>query len=338
MTPDRRQWSGGARLFAAVRRALTRTAIRALLVAAIVGIASFFVTQALPGDAAYRIAAGRYGYDLVDTAAAAAVRQELGLDRPATVRLVAWLADLSRGRLGVSMVSGEPVWTELSHQLGHTVLLAVTAWLLALGIGAIVGVVTALLNRPWIDRIAAAGAAMLRATPAFVLGLALALVFAVRAGWLPAAGHGEPAHLVLPAVTLALGLAAGLSQVVALSIREVLRSAYVVFARTKGIGPRAVVVEHVVRNAAVPIVAYAGAQLVLLIEGVVVVETFFAWPGIGHALVHAVVARDVPMIQGAALCMGLLFVVLNALVDAACELLDPRMRRGASTPTVAAVA
>lgn len=304
---------------------LTRTVGQALAVAGAVGAISFFMTRALPGDAAYRIAAGRYGYDLVDSAAADAVRRELGLDQPLLQQLGRWLADLLQLRLGNSMVSGDPVLEEVAHQLGHTLYLAAAAWGLALLMGLSLGLLAALRPGSWLARGIDTLATLFKASPAFVSALLLSLLLAVHLQWLPAAGHGGPEHVLLPALSVALALSAGLAQVTRTQLRAVLQSDYFEFALTKGLPMRAALWRHAARNVAVPVLAYAGVQLVLLVEGIVVVESFFAWPGIGHALVHAIIARDVPMIQATALVMGLLFVLLNAVLDALHHRLDPRL-------------
>jgi peptide/nickel transport system permease protein len=275
---------------------------------------------------AFRVAAGRYGIDLVSGAAADAVRAELGLDRPWWDQLGAWLAGLARLDLGVSLVSGDPVIEELNVYLGHTLLLAVAALLLSLLVGPPLGAWLGARAGSAADRIGLVASALLRALPAFVLGIGLMLVFAVGLGWLPAAGVGGWEEVVLPAVTLALGLAAVSSRVTRDAVAAALHAPAAEFARQKGLPEGAVRRRHVWRNATVPVLAYLGVQLVALVEGVVIVETLFAWPGIGHALVHAVVARDVPMVQGTALVLGLLFVALNALVDLACLLADPQRR------------
>ncbi|MEM7025574.1 MAG: ABC transporter permease, partial [Pseudomonadota bacterium] len=179
-----------------------------------------------------------------------------------------------------------------------------------------------------LDRLSLAGSIGIRALPPFVLGIILILVFAVSLGIFPVAGHGTTAHRWLPALTLALGLAAVSSRVARDAMAAVARAPFYEFARIKGLSDRQVFLRHGLRNAAVPVISYLGIQLVYLIEGVVVVETLFAWPGIGHALVHAIVARDVPMVQGTALVMGLMFVALNALVDISCVAIDPRRREG----------
>jgi peptide/nickel transport system permease protein len=301
---------------------------QAVVVALVVGTLTFFLMRLLPGDMAFRVAASRYGYDLVNAAAAEAVRAELGLDRPLWQALAAWWGDLLRLNLGTSLVSGEPVLHELAHELGHTLLLSGVA----LGLSALIGVPLGLLagRRPGgaLDRVTLALAVLLRALPPFVLGLVLILLLAVQMSALPAAGHGEHGNLVLPALTLALPLAALSCRVARDAMVSVGSSAYFAFALTKGLGERQALLRHGLRNVGVPVVAYLGVQMVVLVEGVVVVETLFAWPGVGHALVHAIFGRDVPMIQGAALAMGLLFVLFNTLVDLACQAIDPRRRAG----------
>ncbi len=308
-------------------RLLWSRLLQAGLVAWLVGTLTFIITRTLPGDMAYRIAAGRYGHDMVDGAAAEAVRAELALDQSGLGAYLGWLWDLVQFDLGRSLVSGRPVLEELSHQLGHSLSLAVVAVLLSLLIGPPLGLAAGRRPGGLLDRTSEVAASVLRALPAFAVGLLLIMLFAVTLGWLPVAGHGGPRHTVLPALTLALGLAAVSSRVARNAMAEVSQSAYYAFSHTKGLGPRRSFLRHGLRNASVPVVAYLGVQFVYLIEGVVVVETLFAWPGIGHALVHAIVARDVPMIQGTALVMGLLFVLLNTAVDIACHLLDPRRRQ-----------
>lgn len=312
-----------------VARQSARLLGQGALVAGAVGVLSFVMTRALTGDAAYRIAAGRYGYDLVDTAAADAVRSELGLNQPAWQQLLHWLGDLLQLRLGDSMVSGDPVVDEITHQLGHTLQLSLAAWLLAITLGLLLGSWVALRGGHWTARWVQPVCTLLRASPAFVLGVVLMLSLGVHLDWLPVAGHGEAINLVLPALALALTLLPGMTQVVSQRLQQVLASDAFEFALTKGLPLRAALWRHALAPLALGTLAYAGMQLVLLVEGVVVVESLVAWPGIGHALVHAVLSRDVPMIQGTALAMGLLFVLLNGLMDAAVQWLDPRLREPA---------
>lgn len=309
-----------------IRAVMLPRALQAAMVAWTVGTLTFVLTRTLPGDMAYRIAAGRYGYDNVDAAAAAAVRQELGLDRPPFMAYLSWLWDLLTFDLGRDMVSNEPVWAEVSHQVGHSLILAVVAVAFALLLGPVLGVVAGLRRGGAVDHASLAFSTALRSVPPFILGIGLIIVVAVELRWLPAAGHSGFAHAILPGLSLALGLAAVSSRVTRNAVVAVARSPFFAFARTKGLDEATAFRRHGMRNVSVPVVAYFGVQLIYLIEGVVVVESLFAWPGIGHALVHAIVARNVPMIQGTALVMGLMFVLLNAVVDGICWGLDPRRR------------
>lgn len=300
--------------------------LQAGFVALLVGGLTFVLMRSLPGDMAYRIAAGRYGYDRVDAAAARAVQQELGLDRPAWQALADWFIQLLHFNPGKSLVSGEPVMAEIGHQLGQTLLLAAVALVMSLLLGPPLGIFAALNPGGRLDRLLLALSTVLRALPHFVLGLILVLIFALTLGLLPAAGYGDVQHVLLPALTLALGLAAVSSRVARNAMRQVAGSAWYSFGRTKGLKEGTLFWRHGLRNVSVPLVTYLSVQFIYLIEGVIVVETLFAWPGIGHALVHAIFARDVPMIQGSALVMGLLFVLLNAASDALCWWLDPRRK------------
>lgn len=300
--------------------------LQAGFVALLVGGLTFVLMRSLPGDMAYRIAAGRYGYDRVDAAAARAVQQELGLDRPAWQALADWFNQLLHFNPGNSLVSGEPVMAEIGHQLGQTLLLAAVALVMSLLLGPPLGIFAALNPGGRLDRLLLALSTVLRALPHFVLGLILVLIFALTLGLLPAAGYGDVQHVLLPALTLALGLAAVSSRVARNAMRQVAGSAWYSFGRTKGLKEGTLFWRHGLRNVSVPLVTYLSVQFIYLIEGVIVVETLFAWPGIGHALVHAIFARDVPMIQGSALVMGLLFVLLNAASDALCWWLDPRRK------------
>lgn len=311
----------------AMARLLLARLAQAGLVALVVGVLCFALVRALPGDPALRIAAGRYGPDANITQAAEKLRLELGLDRPWHEQLASSLGDLLRLDLGHSLVTGAPVAKELQVQLGASLWLAAAALVLSLLIGPAIGLFAGLRPGGWVDRGSLAGAVVLRSLPPFVLGLVLILVFALALGLLPPAGFGTWRELLLPALTLALGLAAVSSRVTRDAVASVIRTPYYAFARHKGLPEPAVVRRHALRNAAIPVVSYLALQAIYLIEGIVVVETLFAVPGIGHALVHAVIERDVPMVQATALTMGLLFVAITAGVDIACHWLDPRPRR-----------
>lgn len=297
--------------------------IQLLLVIWSVGTLTFILMRSLPGDMAYRIASSRYGYDQVTASSAESVRAELGLDLPWYQQYGAWFLDLIQFDLGKSLVSGINVWTEIGHQFGHTLSLALVAFVLSL-IGIPLGVLAATRPNGHLDKATLIASTALRSSPTFIIGVLLITVFAVQLKWLPAIGYGKPAHYLLPALTLAIGLIAVSVRVSRNATLATFGSDFYEFARLKGLSPTQAFFRHGVRNIAIPIVAYYGVQLIYLIEGVVIVESLFAWPGIGHALVHAIIARDIPMIQGTALVMGALFVLLNGVVDVLNTLIDPR--------------
>lgn len=305
--------------------ALTSRAVQAMTVAVLIGTATFVMMRNLPGDAAWRIAAGRYGYDRVDAAAAEAVRAELGLAGPALPALLQWLGDLLRLDFGTSLVSGQPVIDEIGHQLGASLSLAVVAVLLSLLIGPPLGILAGLRPGGALDRSLLVVSTALKAIPQFLMALLLIVLIAVSLRLLPAAGHGEAQHFVLPALTLALGLAAVNARITRDAMARIAGMPFYAFAQWKGLSPRQTLFRHGLRNVAVPLVTYLGLQFVTLIEGVIVVEAVFGWPGIGHALVHAIFSRDVPMVQGTALVLGLGFVAVNTLIDLSVRRLDPRV-------------
>jgi peptide/nickel transport system permease protein len=292
-----------------------------------VSVLCFLVVHRLPGDAAYRIAAGRYGYDLVDQEAADSVRAELGLDRPAWQQLGTWLTDALQLDFGRSLVTSRPVLEEVGYYLLGTLQLATASLVLAILLGGAVGLLAARRPGAVLDRIATGWVAGVRAVPPFLLGLMLVVVFSAQLGLLPAVGHGSASSIVLPALTLGVSLSGLIARVTRDAVVEVGQSDYVRFAHTRGIAERWVLLRHVGRNAAVVLVPYLGVQAVILIEGVVVVESLFAWQGLGHALVHAVFWRDVPVLQATALALALLIVTINTVVDLTVLWIDPRPRR-----------
>ncbi|RWR05735.1 ABC transporter permease [Paenirhodobacter populi] len=305
-------------------RAVGYRLAQAVMVALLVGVLTFLMMQALPGDMAFRIAAGRYGYDAVNAAAAEAVRQELGLDRPAIEAFGRWFMDLLRLDFGTSVISGAPVIDEIRHQLGASLQLAGAALLLSLLIGPPIGVMAGLRTGGWLDRGLLVVSTALRSVPQFLMGLILIVLFSIQLGWLPAAGYGRPAHFILPALTLALGLAAASARITRDAMAGVAGTPFYAFGRWKGLGEGQLFRRHGLRNIGVALVTFLGLQFAMLVEGVVVIEAIFGWPGIGHALVHAIFGRDVPMVQGTALLLGLGFVALNAAVDLAAHWIDPR--------------
>lgn len=290
-----------------------------------VGTLTFILMRSLPGDMAYRIAASRYGQDNVSAEAAEFVRAELNLDQSPLAAFANWLMDLAQFRLGHSLVSGEPVIDTISHQLGHSLLLAVCGIALSILIAFPLGLLSAKWPRGFAP-IAVIFSVLFRSLPVFVIGLVLILLFALKWQWLPVAGFGTPMHMILPTVTLALALAATSNRIVAKSTRQVLKAPFYQFSMMKGLSPLRTFSRHGMRNILLPVVAYIGVQFITVIEGIVMIESLFSWPGVGQGLAHSIFARDIPVIQGTALCLGLLFVLLNTCVDVLCYWIDPRVK------------
>lgn len=302
---------------------LFKRALQLLTVVWGVGTLTFILMRSLPGDMAYRIAASRYGQDNVNAQAAQMVREELQLDQSAFVAYWHWLTDLLQFKLGDSLVSGMPVTDTLQHMLGHSLLLALAGLMVSILIAVPVGLLCAWRGNP-LDSIFMGLSSVIRALPVFVIGVLFILLFALHWRWFPVAGFGSFSHLVLPAFTLALSLAAVSNRVVRDSAKRAFSATFYQFSKVKGLSAWQTFRRHGIRNISVPVVAFLGIQLVSMIEGIVMVESLFSWPGIGHGLAHAIFARDIPVIQGAALVMGVLFVFLNTLVDMLCLWIDPR--------------
>lgn len=257
----------------------------------------------------------------------AALRRELGLDRPIPVQYARYWLALGRGDLGESLRFRRPALDLVFERLPATVRLALTAFLLSTP-GVAIGVLAALSRGGAWDRGAMAAMSALQATPSFFLGILLIFVAAVRLGWLPSSGDEGPRHVVLPAVTLGALTLASLARLTRSSLLEVLRVDYIRTARAKGLSERIVVRRHALRNAALPVVTVLGLELAELLTGTVIVETVFAWPGIGRLAVEAVTARDYPVVQASVLVVSVIFVGVNLLVDWSYVVLDPRLRDG----------
>jgi ABC-type dipeptide/oligopeptide/nickel transport system permease component len=254
-------------------------------------------------------------------------REHLGLDRPLVVRYVRYVGQVLTGDLGRSIQQNRPVVDELADAWPATLQLATAGLLLATVIGVLTGIVSAVWPNSLFDALSRLSSLFGLSMPVFWTGLVLIVVFAFWLPVLPVGGVGSPAHLVLPAVTLALPSIAMIARMTRSSVLEVLREDYVRTARAKGVGERLVVVKHALRNAAIPILTLIGLQAGQLMGGAVLTETVFAWPGLGRLMVKAIFARDYVLLQGAVLLFAMAFVVINLIVDVSYGALDPRVSR-----------
>ena len=254
-------------------------------------------------------------------------RDHLGLDRPLVVRYVRYVGQVLAGDLGRSIQQNRPVVDELADAWPATLQLAAAALVLAAVLGVTTGIVSAVWPNSVFDALSRLSSLFGLSMPVFWTGLVMIVVFAFWLPLFPVGGIGSPAHLVLPAVTLALPSIAKIARMTRSGVLEVLREDYVRTARAKGVRERLVVVKHALRNAAIPILTLLGLQAGQLMGGAVLTETVFAWPGLGRLMVKAIFARDYILLQGAVLLFAMAFVVINLVVDLSYGVLDPRVSR-----------
>ena len=289
-----------------------------------VSVITFSMMHFVPGDPAEMIAMERYGEE-VTAETIEFVRAELGLDQPVYIQYFRWLTNVLQGDLGYSFRTDRPVLDEILTRLPATVQLALAGMLVALLIAIPVGVISATRQYSVVDNISMFGALLGVSIPNFWLGLLLILFFSVHLGWLPVFGRGGIEHLILPALTLGTGMAAITTRLIRSSMLEVLGQDYIRAARAKGLKEKAVIYKHALKNALIPVVTIVGLQFASLLEGAVIVEVIFAWPGIGRLLVDSIFARDFMLIQGCILFIAAMFVLVNLLVDIFYTYLDPKI-------------
>ena len=304
-------------------RLLLRRLWGTLLVLVAVSLITFAALAVAPGDAAE----GLVG-DSASAEQLAMLRHEMGLDMPLLARYARFATGLlSRGDFGDSLISGRPVRELLAARLPHTLLLALTAMGLATALEMALGALAALPAGSYLDTLLMGGTVLGLAVPTFWSALLLIMLFSLRLGWLPVVGAGTGQHLVLPAVTLALPTAAIVARLMRAGLLDVLGADYVRTAEAKGLSARRVLGVHVLRNALVPLVTVMGVHLGYLLGGSFIVETIFAWPGLGRLTVQAIFDRDYPVVLGAALTIAAMYLVTNLLVDLAQAWLDPQVAR-----------
>jgi peptide/nickel transport system permease protein len=282
--------------------------------------------------AAIRLAPGDPAQMMLGTDATAeevaALRARLGLDRPLPVQYFEYLTRAVQLDFGNSLRLDQPAAAAIGERLGATGRLAVCAMLLAVVICFPLGIVAALRPGSWVDGLVSLVSLLGQSVPNFWLGIMAILVFARFLRLLPSGGAESWQHLVLPTVTLALPLIGVLTRLVRSGMLDVLHEDYVRTARAKGLAPRVVVARHALLNMLIPVITVIGLQLGHLLGGAVIVETVFAWPGIGRLLVEAISNRDYPLVQAAIVFITGGFVLINFLVDLSYGYLDPRVRLG----------
>jgi len=295
-----------------------------------VSVLVFAVLHLAPGDpAAIMLGAQATKEDVVR------LHRDLGLEQPLVVQYVRWMGHVLQGDLGRSIPLGRAVLPEVLLRFKATLVLTAGALLIAILLGLSAGIVSAVKQYTWLDRISMGVAVTGVSLPVFWTGIMLILLFALQLRWFPSSGMSSPYgsgvadvlwHLVLPAVTLGTASAAALARLTRSSVLEIIRQDYVRSARAKGLAERAVIARHVLKNAINPIITVLGLQVGFLLGGAILTETVFSWPGLGSMMVRAIQARDYPLVQGGVLLIATTFVLVNLVVDLLYAVFDPRIR------------
>ena len=256
----------------------------------------------------------------------AAIHHQFGLDRPLIVQYALFMGSVLTGDLGQSFYYRTPVLELYWSRLPNSVMLATAAMAFSLLIGIPSGILASVrVGRFW-DNAGKVFALLGLSLPSFWVGLVMILVFSVYLGWLPSSGSGTPLHLIMPAFALGWYFAASHMRLTRSSMLEVLGSEYVKLARLKGLPQSLVIAKHAFKNAAIPVLTLAGINFVIMISVAVVVETVFAWPGVGRLLYEGIAFRDFPVVQGTVLMLGAMTVIVNLVVDVLYAVIDPRIR------------
>lgn len=288
-----------------------------------VATATFFITTILPGDPAKLLLGER-----ADTESSAALRKELGLDKPISQQYLIFLGKISRGDFGRSFSTNREVSELILERLPATLLLATSSMLLAVVVGISLGIISSLRPNTFWDYCSSFIALLGISLPSFVVSLLLAVIFGSYLGILPLSGYINRGiqYLILPSIALGLRPTAVISRLTRSSMLETSQMDFVRTARAKGISEFAVVRKHILRNALVPVVTSIGSWFASLLAGTFFVEYMFNWPGIGLLLISSIEKLDFPLLQAAILLAGVIFVITNIVIDIVYSFLDPRIR------------
>jgi len=282
---------------------------------------TFLLIHVVPGDPV-EVMLG----DSATQADRSQLRSELGLERPLVQQFAIYLTKVALGDFGQSIHTKTPIANLIKTRYPATLKLATLALLIGLSIGVPLGIYAALKAGQWQDLVVTLVSVRLSAMPAFWLGPILMLVFAVYFGWFPVSGMESNTSIILPALTLGLGLSAILTRMTRTSLLEVLNDDYIRTARAKGLSESTVILRHALRAALLPIITIVGLQMGSLLAGTVITETIFSWDGIGRLLVESIEKRDYPVTQACVLVVALSYVLVNQVTDFVYRLADPRVK------------
>lgn len=326
-----------------LRQISSRLFYAVLILMGVILVVSSLV-KLVPGDPVDVLAAGNPGMSVADMDV---LRERMGLNRSVPEQFISYLGQAAQGDLGMSIRQGVPVTTLIMERLPATAELAFWAIVLAMAVAVPLGVVTALKRDSWVDYAGTVVAVLGVSMPGFLLAVLMILWFSIELRWIPASGYRGSAlaaigqaiverdfsvfwnafrYFILPSISLAFVLIAVNARLIRSAMLEVLEQDFITFAAAKGVPRLVIIIRHALRNALLPVVTIAGLQMGSLLSGTVVIETVFAWPGIGRLAVDAIHVRDYPVIQAVVLVSAILFITLNLLVDGLYRVIDPRVR------------
>ena len=295
----------------------------------LVTLAVFLILRLTPGGPAVAMLG-----DQASPEAVAALKHQLGLDKPLYIQYLHWLGNALHGDLGRSAFGNQPVTELIVQRIVPTLELSILALIVSLLIGISAGVIAAVKRNTAVDAVASILAILGVSTPSFWLAILLVLIFSLKLTWLPALGYVSPfsnlatnlRDMLLPSITLGVILAAVITRFTRASMLDSLYQDYVRTARSKGLEERTVILRHALGNAMIPIVTVVGLELGGLLSGAVIIETIFSLPGNGQLLVTSIFNRDFPVVQGLVVVIAIVFILVNVAVDVVYALIDPRIR------------
>jgi peptide/nickel transport system permease protein len=303
--------------------------VRAVLVLFLTSVFIFMMTRFIPGDpAALMLGRG------ANPEAIAALRTEMGLDRPAYIQYFSWLGKALQGDFGISMRLKTPVFEMVLERYPRTLSFVLLGSLISITFSLTLGILTAVRHNSTFDLVVTSGALLGVSIPSFWLGILLILLFSVDLGWLPTSGYASPAeglgkylmHLAMPGFTLGIAVGAIMTRFVRASLVEVLYQNYITTAKSKGLAETVLLFRHAIPNMLIPVITVFGIQMGYMLGGSVIIEEVFTYPGIGQLVVDSIFRRDYPLIQAVVLSYAVTFVIINLITDISYGLLDPRVR------------
>ena len=297
-----------------------------LIVLWLVATLTYFMVHVTPGDMATAILVSVYGEDAVSEESIQNAREKFDLDRPVHEQYLDWLKDVFTGNLGTSYKYNKPVAEMMAIRLPNTLYLGGIAFLLSVVIAIPLGILSSLYHNKWPDHCIRGFVLLTSSFPGFWIALVLIILMSIKLKLFPVSGMAGPSSVVLPAVTLAVGMIATTTRMMRSGMLDVLGQDYMDVARLKGLKQSRIIWRHAIRNAIPPIITVLGLQIGHLLGGAVIVENIFAWPGVGGLFIDAVNGRDLPMIEGCVLLITFGYAMINVIVDILYAWIDPRIK------------